>query len=93
MDVSAEDLGLIMDKTVKLEWHKLSNTRTRCLRITQASLPMLLLQPSAFLLPQYSHMTSALCWNKNQKVLLPGWSLLLWSGSYLRPRNTSQYTS
>ena len=31
----AEDLGLIMDKTVKLEWHKLSNTRTRCLRITQ----------------------------------------------------------
>ena len=24
-----------MDKTVKLEWHKLSNTRTRCLRITQ----------------------------------------------------------
>ena len=28
-----------MDKTVKLEWHKLSNTRTRCLRITQASAP------------------------------------------------------
>lgn len=46
----AEDLGLIMDKTVKLEWHKLSNTRTRCLRITQASAPKLLLQPPASLL-------------------------------------------
>ena len=33
--LAAEDLGLIMDKTVKLEWHKLANTRTRCLRITQ----------------------------------------------------------
>ena len=33
--LAAEDLGLIMDKTIKLEWHKLANTRTRCLRITQ----------------------------------------------------------
>lgn len=24
-----------MDKTIKLEWHKVANTRTRCLRITQ----------------------------------------------------------
>lgn len=29
------DLGLILDKTVKLEWHRTNNTRTRCLRITQ----------------------------------------------------------
>ncbi|KAK9908301.1 hypothetical protein WJX75_005715 [Coccomyxa subellipsoidea] len=32
---AADDLGLIMDKTIKLEWHKVANTRTRCLRITQ----------------------------------------------------------
>lgn len=32
---AAKDLGLIMDKTIKLEWHKVANTRTRCLRITQ----------------------------------------------------------
>lgn len=31
----AQDLGLILDKTIKLEWHKAANTRTRCLRITQ----------------------------------------------------------
>lgn len=31
----AADLGLILDKTIKLEWHKVANTRTRCLRITQ----------------------------------------------------------
>ncbi len=37
-----------MDKTVKLEWHKLANTRTRCLRITQASLLKLPLQQSPF---------------------------------------------
>lgn len=30
----AQDLGLILDKTVKLEWHKHNNTRTRCMRIT-----------------------------------------------------------
>jgi hypothetical protein len=36
--LAAEDLGLIMDKTIKLEWHKLANTRTRCLRITQVGL-------------------------------------------------------
>lgn len=35
MSALAEDLGLILDKTVKLEWHKVANTRTRCLRITQ----------------------------------------------------------
>ena len=32
---AAKDLGLVMDKTLKLEWHKVNNTRTRCLRITQ----------------------------------------------------------
>ncbi|KAL3140673.1 hypothetical protein ABBQ32_005238 [Trebouxia sp. C0010 RCD-2024] len=32
---AAGDLGLIMDKTLKLEWHRTNNTRTRCLRITQ----------------------------------------------------------
>lgn len=32
---AAGDLGLILDKTVKLEWHRTNNTRTRCLRITQ----------------------------------------------------------
>eukprot|EP00798_Chlamydomonas_sp_ICE-L_P022047 gene22047-29111_t len=31
----ARDLGLEMNKTIKLEWHKASNHRTRCLRITQ----------------------------------------------------------
>ena len=31
----AVDLGLEKDKTLKLEWHKVANTRTRCLRITQ----------------------------------------------------------
>lgn len=31
----AGDLGLILDKTLKLEWHRTNNTRTRCLRITQ----------------------------------------------------------
>lgn len=33
----ASDLGLIMDKSIRLEWYKVSNTRTRCLRITQVS--------------------------------------------------------
>lgn len=32
---AAKDLGLILDKTIKLEWHKAANTKTRCLRITQ----------------------------------------------------------
>lgn len=32
---AAKDLGLQLDKTLKLEWLKVSNTRTRCLRITQ----------------------------------------------------------
>jgi DNA mismatch repair protein MSH2 len=32
---AAKDLGLVMDKTLKLEWHKAANSRTRCLRITQ----------------------------------------------------------
>jgi hypothetical protein len=39
----ADDLGLIMDKTIKLEWHKVANTRTRCLRITQVALHLLCL--------------------------------------------------
>lgn len=30
----AKDLGLTLDKTLKLEWHKTYNTRSRCLRIT-----------------------------------------------------------
>ncbi len=33
--LSSGDLGLVLDKTVKLEWHRTNNTRTRCLRITQ----------------------------------------------------------
>ncbi|KAF5834360.1 muts domain V-domain-containing protein [Dunaliella salina] len=32
---AAKDLELVLDKTVKLEWHKFQNMRTRCLRITQ----------------------------------------------------------
>lgn len=32
---ASKDLGLVLDKTIKLEWHKAANTRTRCLRITQ----------------------------------------------------------
>jgi len=32
---AAKDLDLVLDKTIKLEWHKAANTRTRCLRITQ----------------------------------------------------------
>jgi len=31
---AAGALGLQLDKTIKLEWHKFQNTRTRCLRIT-----------------------------------------------------------
>jgi len=30
----AGDLGLVFDKTIKLEWHKVNNSRTRCMRIT-----------------------------------------------------------
>jgi DNA mismatch repair protein MSH2 len=26
---AARDLGLVLDKTIKLEWHKVANTRTR----------------------------------------------------------------
>jgi hypothetical protein len=33
----ASDLGLQMDKSIRLEWYKVSNTRTRCLRITQVT--------------------------------------------------------
>eukprot|EP00803_Ostreobium_quekettii_P007490 evm.model.scf_227.6 EVM.evm.TU.scf_227.6 scf_227:67170-78839(-) len=32
---AAKDLGLLLNKTVKLEWHKVYSTKTRCLRITQ----------------------------------------------------------
>uniref|UniRef100_A0A7S3QKU8 DNA mismatch repair protein MSH2 n=1 Tax=Dunaliella tertiolecta TaxID=3047 RepID=A0A7S3QKU8_DUNTE len=32
---AAKDLDLVLDKTIKLEWHKAQNMRTRCLRITQ----------------------------------------------------------
>ena len=31
---AAKDLDLLLDKTIKLEWHKAANMRTRCLRIT-----------------------------------------------------------
>lgn len=31
---AAEDLGLVLGKTIKLEWHKTTNQRIRCLRIT-----------------------------------------------------------
>ncbi|KDD72998.1 MutS domain V, partial [Helicosporidium sp. ATCC 50920] len=31
---AAEDLGLQLDKTLKMEWHRSANTRVRCLRIT-----------------------------------------------------------
>ena len=57
----AEDLGLIMDKTVKLEWHKLSNTRTRCLRITQVSLLTLCLLQLPSMLSWWQQMLSAVC--------------------------------
>ncbi|KAF8073199.1 MUS1 [Scenedesmus sp. PABB004] len=32
---AAKDLGLVLDKTLKLEWHKAAHARSRCLRITQ----------------------------------------------------------
>lgn len=32
---AASDLKLVLDKTIKLEWHRANNVRTRCLRITQ----------------------------------------------------------
>ncbi|KXZ42923.1 hypothetical protein GPECTOR_111g256 [Gonium pectorale] len=32
---AASDLNLVLDKTIKLEWHRAANVRTRCLRITQ----------------------------------------------------------
>ena len=35
----AGDLGLQLDKQVKLEWHRAANTRTRCMRITTARQP------------------------------------------------------
>ncbi|PSC71954.1 DNA mismatch repair MSH2 [Micractinium conductrix] len=31
---AAHDLGLVLDKTLKMDWHKTSNQRLRCLRIT-----------------------------------------------------------
>lgn len=31
---AADDLGLVLDKSIKLEWHKASHQRLRCLRIT-----------------------------------------------------------
>ncbi|MEW5305591.1 MAG: hypothetical protein WDW36_008123 [Sanguina aurantia] len=31
---AATDLGFILDKTIKLDWHKVSNRNNRCLRIT-----------------------------------------------------------
>ena len=31
---ASADLGLVLDKTLKLEWHKAANQRVRCLRIT-----------------------------------------------------------
>ncbi|KAG2428869.1 hypothetical protein HYH02_014280 [Chlamydomonas schloesseri] len=34
-EAAARDLGLELGKSVKLEWHKAANTRSRCLRITQ----------------------------------------------------------
>ena len=30
----ADDLNLVLDKSIKMEWRKLTNTRTRCMRIT-----------------------------------------------------------
>lgn len=33
-EAAADDLGLVLDKSIKLEWHKVSNQKTRCLRIT-----------------------------------------------------------
>lgn len=33
----ASDLGLQMDKSIRLEWYKVANTRTRCMRITQVN--------------------------------------------------------
>lgn len=35
LDQAANDLGLAVDKTIKLDWYRASNSRTRCLRITQ----------------------------------------------------------
>lgn len=32
---AAKDLGLVLDKSLKLEWHKAANSKSRCLRITQ----------------------------------------------------------
>jgi len=37
----ASDLGLQMDKSIRMEWYKVSNTRTRCMRITQVIPPPL----------------------------------------------------
>lgn len=34
----ATDLGLQMDKSIRLEWYKVANTRTRCMRITQVNI-------------------------------------------------------
>lgn len=35
LEQAANDLGLAVDKTIKLDWYRASNSRTRCFRITQ----------------------------------------------------------
>ncbi|CAG9461697.1 unnamed protein product [Pedinophyceae sp. YPF-701] len=35
LEAAAGDLSLVVDKGIKLEWHKANNVRTRCFRITQ----------------------------------------------------------
>lgn len=32
---AAADLKLVLDKSIKLEWHRANNVKSRCLRITQ----------------------------------------------------------
>lgn len=58
------DLGLILDKTMKLEWHRTNNTRTRCLRITQKVGCILLCLPYCIICP-----TSTWLWTEYQRFV------------------------
>lgn len=64
---AAGDLGLQLDKQVKLEWHRAANMRTRCMRITTVRHP-LLPRPTPIHTPPYAraHAAGSLCASTGQ---------------------------
>ena len=56
-----DDLGLVLERSVKLEWHKLTNTRTRCLRITSTEEKRVRKKLSVRLLTQVPYISQAIC--------------------------------